>query len=206
LKWSPHHRRTVECSDIQTTLNFCLWILSGLRTAARPCNDDSNSKGMTMSKDLKSSPTTKTDGVVHLHRVFASTPEKLYRAFLDAEAMAKWLPPYGFTCKVHHLDAKVGGTFRMSFTNFTTAKSHSFGGEYIELLANERIRYTDVFDDPNLPGEMRVTVTFKMVSVGTGVNIEQAGIPHVIPVEACYLGWQQSLAQLALVVEPNIPD
>jgi uncharacterized protein YndB with AHSA1/START domain len=158
-----------------------------------------------MTKDLKSSSTSKTDGVVRLHRIFASPPEKLYRAFLDADAMAKWLPPYGFTCKVHHLDAKVGGTFRMSFTNFTTTMSHSFGGEYQELLANERIRYTDVFDDPNLPGEMRVTVTLKKVSVGTEVNIEQAGIPEVIPVEACYLGWQQSLAQLALIVEPNIP-
>jgi uncharacterized protein YndB with AHSA1/START domain len=147
-----------------------------------------------------------TTGTVRLHRVFAAPPDKLYRAFLDADAMAKWLPPYGFTCKVHHLDAKVGGTFRMSFTNFTTAKSHSFGGEYLELLVNERLVYTDVFDDPNLPGEMRVTVTLRKVSVGTEVNIEQACIPALIPVEACYLGWQQSLAQLALVVEPHIPE
>jgi uncharacterized protein YndB with AHSA1/START domain len=145
-------------------------------------------------------------GTVRLHRVLAAKPEKVYRAFLDADAMAKWLPPYGFTCKVHHLDAKVGGTFRMSFTNFTTAKSHAFGGEYLELKPHGRIRYTDVFDDPNLPGEMRVTVTLKEVAVGTEVNIEQAGIPALIPVEACYLGWQQSLAQLALVVEPHIPE
>ncbi len=155
----------------------------------------------TASPDPKSA-----NGTVRLHRVFAASPEKLYRAFLDAEAMAKWLPPYGFTCKVHHLDAKVGGTFRMSFTNFTTAKSHAFGGEYLELITNERLLYTDVFDDPNLPGEMRVTVTLKKVSVGTDVHIEQAGIPALIPVEACYLGWQQSLAQLALVVEPHNPE
>jgi uncharacterized protein YndB with AHSA1/START domain len=158
-----------------------------------------------MAKTAKPDPKS-TTGTVRLHRVFAAPPEKLYRAFLDADAMAKWLPPYGFTCKVHHLDAKAGGTFRMSFTNFTTAKSHAFGGEYLELVANERLCYTDVFDDPNLPGEMRVTVTFKKVSVGTEVNIEQAGIPALIPVEACYLGWQQSLAQLALVVEPHIPQ
>ena len=156
----------------------------------------------TSKPDLKST----TPNTVRLHRVLAAQPEKLYRAFLDAEAMAKWLPPYGFTAKVHHLDAKVGGTFKMSFTNFTTAKSHSFGGEYLELVPHERIRYTDVFDDPNLPGEMRVTVTLKKVSVGTELHIEQSGIPHVIPLEACYLGWQQSLAQLALVVEPDIPE
>ncbi len=158
-----------------------------------------------MAKTTKPHPKS-TTGTVRLHRVFAASPEKLYRAFLDAEAMAKWLPPYGFTCKVHHLDAKVGGTFRMSFTNFTTAKSHAFGGEYLELITNERLLYTDVFDDPNLPGEMRVTVTLKKVSVGTDVHIEQAGIPALIPVEACYLGWQQSLAQLALVVEPHNPE
>jgi uncharacterized protein YndB with AHSA1/START domain len=158
-----------------------------------------------MAKTTKTNPEPAT-GTVRLHRVFAAPPEKVYRAFIDAEAMAKWLPPYGFTCKVHHLDAKVGGTFRMSFTNFTTAKSHAFGGEYLELVPHERLRYTDVFDDPNLPGEMRVTVVLKSVSVGTEVNIEQAGIPALIPVEACYLGWQQSLAQLALVVEPHIPQ
>lgn len=145
-------------------------------------------------------------GTVRLHRVFATEPEKVYRAFLDADAMAKWLPPYGFTCRVHHLEPKVGGTFRMSFTNFTTGKSHSFGGEYLELAPHERIRYTDVFDDPNLPGTMHVTVRLKAVSVGTEVNIEQAGIPPLIPVEACYLGWQQSLMQLAKVVEPDIPE
>lgn len=142
---------------------------------------------------------------VTLHRVLATKPEKVYRAFLNPEALAKWLPPYGFTCKVDHLDAKVGGTFRMSFTNFTTGNSHAFGGEYLELRPNERIRYTDRFDDPNLPGVMQVTVQITPVSVGTEIRIEQAGIPAAIPVEACYLGWQQSLMQLALVVEPDIP-
>ena len=141
---------------------------------------------------------------VRLHRVLRSTPERVYRAFLDPEAMAKWLPPNGFTGKVHQLDARVGGTYRMSFTNFTSGKSHSFGGEYLELVPNERIRHTDKFDDPNLPGEMTVTVTLKKVLVGTDVNIVQEGIPDVIPAEACYLGWQESLAQLAQLVEPDI--
>ena len=143
---------------------------------------------------------------VRLHRVLATTPQKLYRAFLDADALAKWLPPNGFTCKVHHMEAKVGGTFRMSFKNFTTENEHSFGGEYLELVPHELIRYTDRFDDPNLPGSMHVTVALKPVSVGTEINIEQSGIPAAIPVEACYLGWQQSLAQLAKLVEPNIPE
>src|SRR6478735_7142650 len=142
---------------------------------------------------------------VRLHRVFATRPEKVFRAFLDAEAMAKWLPPYGFTCKVHHFEPKVGGTFRMSFSNFSTNTGHSFGGEYLEIVPNERIRYTDRFDDPNLPGVIEVTVTLKAVSCGTEINIEQANLPTVIPVESCYLGWQQSLAQLALLVEPDIP-
>lgn len=146
-----------------------------------------------------------TTGTVKLHRVFATKPEKVYRAFLNAEALAKWLPPYGFTCKVDHLDAKVGGTFRMAFTNFTSQNSHSFGGEYLELVPGERLRYTDRFDDPNLPGEMHVTVQLKAVSCGTEIHIEQSGIPAAIPAESCYLGWQQSLAQLALVVEPDIP-
>ena len=150
-------------------------------------------------------PHRTTANTVRLHRVLATKPEKVYRAFLDADAMAKWLPPNGFTAKVHHLDAKVGGTFRMSFTNFTTGNGHAFGGEFLELTPHERIRYTDEFDDPNLPGVMHVTVTLKAVSVGTEVHIEQAGIPHVIPLEACYLGWQQSLVQLALLVEPDIP-
>lgn len=145
-------------------------------------------------------------GTVRLHRVFAAKPEKLYRAFLDADAMAKWLPPHGFTCHLHHMEPKVGGTFRMSFTNFTTGNSNSFGGEYLELVPNERLRYTDRFDDPNLPGTMHVTVKLKAVSVGTEVDIEQAGIPALIPVEACYLGWQQCLAQLANIVEPDIPE
>ena len=145
-------------------------------------------------------------GTVRLHRVFSAKPEKVYRAFLDADAMAKWLPPYGFTCRVHHLEPKVGGTFRMSFTNFTTGKGHSFGGEYLELVPHERIRYTDKFDDPNLPGEMQVTVKLKAVSVGTEIHIEQSGIPALIPTEACYLGWQQSLIQLARIVEPDIPE
>jgi uncharacterized protein YndB with AHSA1/START domain len=142
---------------------------------------------------------------VRLHRVIKTTPERIYRAFLDADAMAKWLPPYGFTCKVHHMDAKVGGTFRMSFTNFTTGHGHAFGGEYRELVPNERIQYSDKFDDPNLPGEMVTTVTLRQVSCGTDVSIEQAGIPEMIPVEMCYLGWQESLAQLVTLVEPVIP-
>jgi uncharacterized protein YndB with AHSA1/START domain len=135
-----------------------------------------------------------------------STPERVYRAFIDAAALAKWLPPNGFTCTVHHLDAKVGGTFRMSFTNFTSGKTHSFGGEYLELKPHERIRYTDKFDDPNLPGEMRVTVDLKKVMVGTDVNIVQEGIPDMIPAEACYLGWQESLVLLGKLVEAEIPD
>jgi uncharacterized protein YndB with AHSA1/START domain len=149
---------------------------------------------------------SKETGTVRLHRVFSAKPEKVYRAFLDADAMAKWLPPYGFTCKVHHMDAKVGGTFKMSFTNFTTGKGHSFGGEYLELVPNERLRYTDKFDDPNLPGEMHVTVKLKAVSVGTEVHIEQSGIPALIPTEACYLGWQQSLIQLGRLIEPDMPE
>lgn len=143
---------------------------------------------------------------VHLHRVIAATPAKVYRAFLDADGLAKWIPPNGFTGKVHHLDAKVGGKFKMSFTNFTTGKSMSFGGEYLELLPNERLRYTDNFDDPNLPGEIQVTVDLKKVSVGTELTIVQEGLPAVIPLEACYLGWQESLANLARLVEPEIPD
>ncbi|HUI13413.1 MAG TPA: SRPBCC family protein [Xanthobacteraceae bacterium] len=143
-------------------------------------------------------------GTVRLHRVLTAKPEKVYRAFIEADALAKWLPPNGFTCSVHHLDAKLGGTFRMSFRNFTTGQSHSFDGEYLELLPGERVRYTDKFDDPNLPGEMRVTVTFRPVSVGTEANIVQEGIPDAIPVEACYLGWQDSLRNLASLVEPEI--
>lgn len=143
---------------------------------------------------------------IRLHRVLRATPERIYRAFLDADAMAKWLPPNGFTCKVHHMDAKVGGTFRMSFTNFTTGKSHSFGGKYLELVPHERLHYTDTFDDPNLPGEMRVTVTLKPVSCGTDVTIVQEGVPAIIPTEACYLGWQESLILLGQLVEVEIPD
>jgi uncharacterized protein YndB with AHSA1/START domain len=146
-----------------------------------------------------------TTGTVRLHRVLRATPERVYRAFVDADAMAKWLPPYGFTCKVHHMDARVGGMYRMSFTNFTTGHGHSFGGEYRELLASERICYTDRFDDPNLPGEMLTTVTLKQVSCGTELNVVQEGIPEAIPLEMCYLGWQESLAQLATLVEPEIP-
>ena len=142
---------------------------------------------------------------VRLHRVLRATPERIYRAFLDADAMAKWLPPNGFTGKVHHLDAKVGGTYKMSFTNFTTGHSHSFGGEYLELVPFERIRHTDKFDDPNLPGEMQITVSLKKVSCGTELNIVQEGIPGVIPLEACYLGWQESLTLLAQLVEAEIP-
>jgi uncharacterized protein YndB with AHSA1/START domain len=143
---------------------------------------------------------------IRLHRVVRTTPEKLYRAFLEADALAKWIPPHGFTAKVHHLDPKVGGGFKMSFTNFTTGSSHSFGGEYLELVPHERLRYTDKFDDPNLPGVITVTITLKKVSCGTELNIEQAGVPAVIPAEACYLGWQESLSQLAQLVEPEIPN
>ena len=142
---------------------------------------------------------------VRFHRVLRAPAERIYRAFLNADALAKWLPPNGFTGKVHHLDAKVGGTYKMSFTNFTTGTSHSFGGEYLELLPNERIRHTDKFDDPNLPGTMQVTVSFRKVSCGTELNIVQEGIPEVIPPEACYLGWQESLALLAELVEAEIP-
>ncbi len=141
---------------------------------------------------------------VRLHRVLPTKPDKVYRAFLEADALAKWLPPNGFTCTVDHLDAKVGGTFRMSFRNFTTGLSHSFGGQYLELVPDRRLRYTDKFDDPNLPGEIQVTVEITPVSVGTEVNIVQEGIPDVIPVEACYLGWQESLKNLSRLVEPEI--
>ena len=143
---------------------------------------------------------------VNLHRVLAAKPEKIYRAFLEPDAMAKWLPPNGFTCRVHHMQAKVGGTYKMSFTNFTTEKTMSFGGEYRELVENERLRYTDNFDDPNLPGEIQVTVILKKVSLGTEMTIVQEGLPSVIPLEACYVGWQQSLNNLAKLVEPEIPD
>ena len=145
-------------------------------------------------------------GTVRLHRVLRAKPEKVYRAFLDAAAMAKWLPPYGFTCKVQHMDARVGGTFKMSFENFSTGQGHSFGGEYRELVPGELIKYTDNFDDPNLPGEIQVTVSLRSVSCGTEINIVQEGLPEVIPLEMCYLGWQESLAQLANLVEPEIPD
>ena len=143
---------------------------------------------------------------IQLHRVFKTTPEKIYRAFTEADALAKWLPPYGFVAQVHHMEATVGGTFKLSFINFTTGNRLSFGGEYIELVPHQRIQHTDTFDDPNLPGELLVTVTLKPVSCGTEVNITQAGIPDVIPAEACYLGWQECLNQLAHLVEPDIPD
>ncbi|MBB5573817.1 MULTISPECIES: SRPBCC family protein [Rhizobium] len=143
---------------------------------------------------------------IRLHRVLATSPEKVYRAFIEADALAKWLPPNGFVCTVHHLEGTVGGTFKMSFRNFTTGKSHAFGGEYIELVPGELVRYTDKFDDPNLPGEMEVTVTLKKVLVGTEVNITQSGVPDVIPPEACYLGWQESLRNLAKLVEPDINE
>jgi len=143
---------------------------------------------------------------IRLHRVLRAAPERVYRAFLDADAMVKWLPPNGFTGKVHQMDAKVGGSYKMSFTNFSTGKSHSFGGKYLELVPNERLRYTDTFDDPNLPGEMATIVTLKKVSVGTELNVVQEGVPGVIPPEACYLGWQESLMLLAKLVEAEIPD
>ena len=142
---------------------------------------------------------------VRLHRVLCAPPERVYRAFLNAEALAKWMSPNGFTCKVHHLDAKVGGTYKISFTNFTSGKSHSFGGKYVELTPNELLRYTDQFDDPNLPGEIQVTITLKKVSLGTEINIVQAGIPDMIPLEACYVGWQESLVLLGKLVETEIP-
>jgi len=142
---------------------------------------------------------------IRLHRVLRAPAERIYRAFLDADALAKWLPPNGFTCKVHHIEAKVGGTHKMSFTNFTSGKSHSFGGKYIELIPNELIRYTDKFDDPNLPGEMQTTITLKKVSCGTELNVVQEGVPGVIPAEGCYLGWQESLILLAKLVEAEIP-
>ena len=141
---------------------------------------------------------------VTLHRVLRATPDRVYRAFIDPDAMAKWLPPYGFTCQVHHFEAKVGGTYKMSFKNFTTGESHSFGGKYLELVPNERIRHTDRFDDNNLPGEMVTTITIKQVSVGVELNVVQEGIPEAIPAEACYLGWQDSLTLLTQLVEPEI--
>lgn len=145
-------------------------------------------------------------GTVRLHRVLRATPERVYRAFLTAEAMAKWLPPYGFTCKVHHLDAKVGGTYRMSFTNFSTGNGHSFGGEYRELIPNQRIVYTDKFEDPNMADEMVTTITLRQVACGTEITAVQEGIPDMIPTESCYLGWQESMDQLAKLVDPEIPD
>jgi uncharacterized protein YndB with AHSA1/START domain len=146
-----------------------------------------------------------SDRTVRLHRVLRAKPEKVYRAFLDASALAKWLPPYGFTCTVHHLDARAGGTFRMSFQNFSSGNGHSFGGEYIELVPYERLRYTDKFEDPNLPGVLEVTVSLVPVLCGTELSVTQSGIPDAIPLEMCYLGWQESLAQLATLVEPEIP-
>lgn len=145
-------------------------------------------------------------GTVKFHRVIKTTPEKLYRAFIDADAMCKWLPPYGFTGHVHSIDAKVGGSYKMSFTNFSTQQSHAFGGTFVELVPNERLSYTDKFDDPNLSGEMKTTVALKQVSCGTEINIVQEGIPDILPVEGCYLGWQESLEQLAKLVEPEIPN
>lgn len=145
-------------------------------------------------------------GTVRLHRVFRAPPDRVYRAFLEPAAMAKWLPPYGFTCTVHHMEAKVGGTYKMSFTNFGAGQGHSFGGQYLELAPGEKIVYTSQFDNPHLPGQMRTTVTLKTVSCGTEMSVVQEGVPEVIPVEMCYLGWQESLAQLAQLVEPEIPN
>ena len=150
--------------------------------------------------------TTNNANTIRLHRVLRATPERVYRAFIDANAMAKWLPPNGYTGQVHHIDAKVGGSYKMSFTNFSTGTSHSFGGEFLELKPHERIRYTDKFDDPNLPGEIQTTINLTKVSVGTELNIVQEGVPAVIPAEACYLGWQESLTLLAKLVEAEIPD
>jgi uncharacterized protein YndB with AHSA1/START domain len=149
---------------------------------------------------------TMTTGTVRLHRVLRATPERIYRAFLEADAIAKWLPPYGFTCQVHHMEARVGGTYKMSFRNFGTGSSHSFGGEYIELVPFEKIRYSDRFDNPDLPGQMHATISLRQVACGTELSVVQEGLPEVIPVEMCYLGWQESLLQLAKLVEPEIPD
>ena len=156
--------------------------------------------------DDQSHMTTKSTNTIRLHRVLRATPERIYRAFLDPNAMVKWLPPNGFVGKVHQMDAKVGGVHQMSFTNFTTGKSHSFGGTYFELTPHERIRYSDKFDDPNLPGEMQTTIELKKVFCGTELSVTQEGVPAAIPVEACYLGWQESLALLAKLVEAEIPD
>jgi uncharacterized protein YndB with AHSA1/START domain len=156
--------------------------------------------------ELKNFMATNNTNTIQLHRVLRATPERVYRAFLDPDAMAKWLPPNGFTGKVHQMDAKVGGIYKMSFTNFTTGKSHSFGGKYVELKPNERLRYTDKFDDPNLPGEMVTTIALRKVFCGTELNVTQEGVPAVIPPEACYLGWQESLILLAKLVEAEIPD
>lgn len=169
------------------------------------CLQKPERKSIVSKKSETNKGATRTN-TVRLHRVLATKPEKIYRAFLDADAMAKWLPPNGFTCSVEHMEAKVGGKFRMSFKNFTTGNSHSFGGEFLELVPHELIRYTDVFDDPNLPGTMLVTVNLQPVSVGTDIKIEQSGVPSAIPIEACYIGWQQSLSQLAQLVEPEISD
>lgn len=156
---------------------------------------------------MQSSPNGKSTGnTIRLHRVVRAPAERVYRAFLDPDAMVKWLPQHGFTAKVHSIDARVGGGYKMSFTNFGTGSSHSFGGTYVELTPHERIRYTDQFDDPNLPGKMEVTIELRAVSCGTNIEITQSGVPAVIPVEMCYLGWQESLAMLALLVEPEIPD
>jgi len=159
-----------------------------------------------METEMAKASTNPSANTIRLHRVLAAKPEKVYRAFTTPDAMARWLPPNGFTCTVHQMDAKVGGAFRMSFTNFSTGKSHAFGGKYLELAPGELIRYTDRFDDPNLPGEMVTTVTLKPVSVGTEVTIVQEGVPAAIPPEACYLGWQQSLNHLATLIEPEIKD
>ena len=169
-------------------------------------------EGISILETLKSErstlppPPPMSTNTIRLHRVLKAKPEKVYRAFLDADVMCKWIPPFGFTAKLHHLDAREGGSYRMSFTNFTTGQSHSFGGTYLELVPGERIRYTDKFDDPNLPGSMEVTITFNPVIGGTDLNIVQAGVPAVIPPEMCYLGWQESLVQLAMLVEPEIPN
>lgn len=159
-----------------------------------------------MSQKAQTEDAAASTRTVRLHRVLTAKPEKVFRAFVEADAIAKWIPPNGFCCTVHHMDARAGGTFRMSFKNFTTGKSMSFGGDYLEIVPNARIRYTDRFDDPNLAGEMHITVAFKPVSLGTELSIEQAGIPQIIPLEACYVGWQQSLVQLAMLVEPHIPQ
>jgi uncharacterized protein YndB with AHSA1/START domain len=205
----PIDVRTYDSIALTVSKAVCIAAIRRLEASRPTCGSLSGARPKRQSKSLETAlqvvcKENEMPNTIRLHRVFRTTPEKLYRAFLEPEAMAKWLPPHGFTGKVDRADARVGGGYKMSFTNFTTGQSHSFGGSYVELVPHQIIRYTDKFDDPNLPGEMQVTIQLKKVAVGTEVNILQEGVPDVIPAEACYLGWQESLALLAQLVEPNI--